>query len=172
MLTVHSSQGSQMKRRLIAGLISGALLALLPAAQAFASPDKDIVNGTIDYNGQTVTMSSQTLSGATTDARGSWTWTGSGVNYSGTVSTLIVDGQLATACGTITSSTNPSAVGQEFQQYVDNTGNGAPHGSGDTSQSFIEPAGTPCVSPLTYQSESAGLVNTSGNWKVFDADQP
>jgi hypothetical protein len=161
-----------MRKYLVGGVLSGALLVLLSSASASASPSKDIVNGTIGWTDQTVTMSSQTLSGSTSDAKGSWTTSSPDFSYSGTVDTLLVDGQIATACGTITSSTDPTAVGDEFQQYVDNTGNGSPHGSGDTSQTFFYPAGTSCVSPDTYQAGGAGLVNTSGNWHVFDADAP
>ena len=35
---------------------------------------------------------------------------------------LLVDGQTAVACGTVTGSSNPAAVGLVFHQYVDDTG--------------------------------------------------
>jgi hypothetical protein len=157
-------------------LLLGVVVVPLLSGTAAASPSKDIVNGTIRAGDQTVTMSAQTLSASTSSAKGSWdcacNLTGTILNYSGTVNTLLVDGQLATACGTITSSDDPSAVGDEFQQYVNDTGNGSPHGSGDTSESFIFPPGTPCIPPELYQAFGFGVLNTSGNWYVFDADAP
>jgi hypothetical protein len=82
------------------------------------------------------------------------------------VTELIVDGNKATACGTIEASSDPSLVGDVFHQYVYDTG-GA--GQFDRSQTFFYAAGTPCIAPSVYDGAGAGLVNTAGRWHVHDA---
>jgi hypothetical protein len=144
-----------------------ALAAFVMAAPALAREDKpafDKVSGLIGVGSQTVEM----YAGATLahGVRGEWSFTGPGFSHSGSVTELIVDGNRATACGTIEASSNPGLVGAVFQQYVEDTG-GA--GQFDNSQTFFYPAGTPCIAPSVYDASGAGILNTSGQWHVHDA---
>jgi hypothetical protein len=143
-------------------LLSGALVALVLAAPASsAKTNVDSVVGSISVGSQTVEMNAQdTRFGV----RGTWAFV-SGTSYAGEVTALLVDGQTAVACGTVTSSSNPAAVGQVFHQYVNDTGGKEQF---DRSQTFFYPAGTACTAPAVYAAAGAGIVNTGGQWHVHD----
>jgi hypothetical protein len=144
-----------------------ALAAFVMAAPALAREDKpvfDKVSGLIGFGNQTVEMyAGNTLAHG---VRGEWSLTSPGFSANGSVTELIVDGNKATACGTIEASSDPSLVGDTFQQYVNDTG-GA--GQFDRSQTFFYAAGTPCIAPSVYDANGAGLLNTAGQWHVHDA---
>ena len=143
-------------------LLCGALVALVIAVPASARPGGDSVVGSISAGSQSVYMNTQdTRFGV----RGTWSFIGPGFQYEGTVTGLIVDGQTAVACGTVTGSSNPAAVGQVFHQYVNDTGGKEQL---DKSQTFLYPAGTACTAPAVYTAAGAGIVNTAGQWHVHD----
>ena len=144
-------------------LLCGALVALVLVAPASsAKPKVDSVVGSISAGSQTVEMNAQdTRFGV----RGTWAFAGPGFSYEGDVTALLVDGSTAVACGTVTSSSNPAAVGQVFHQYVNDTGGKEQF---DRSQSFLYPAGTACTAPAVYTAAGAGILNTAGQWHVHD----
>jgi hypothetical protein len=146
-------------------LVCCALAAMLMAAPALAREKLafDKVSGLIGYFDQTVDMHAQdTRFGI----RGEWSYTYPGFFANGSVTELIVDGNKATACGTVEASSDPSRVGMAFHQYVNDTGGADQF---DRSQTFFYAAGTPCTAPAVYDAMGAGIVNTAGQWHVHDA---
>jgi hypothetical protein len=151
-------------------LACGVLTALIVAAPLGARTDgKDKVNGTIQWFDQTIVMDAQSGPSGE-DARGTFSFIAPTLSFSGPVTALIVDGNKATACGTITASSHPLYMGLTFQQYVRNTGDGSSDGTGDTSATlFLATSDCPSPAALESQFPNVGVVNHAGNWQVTDS---
>ena len=167
------------RTKLALGVVAGVIAsALIVAAPVGAKPDaKDKANGTIQLAGafgiQTVSMNAQSGPDGE-NARGSLTFTDSEFNagFTGVVEFLMVEGNRATACGTITSSTfgGGFAVGSRFIQYVRDVGNGSPSGAGDSSATRLIVSTPTCRTPSSIEAQFGfGTLNTGGNWTVVDS---
>ena len=145
-------------------LLCGALVALVLVAPA-SSATKPRVDSVVGSISRRQPDSRDVRAGHTVRRPRDLGLRRAGFSYAGDVTTLLVDGSTAMACGTVTSSSNPAAVGLVFHQYVNDTGGKEQF---DRSQSFLYPAGTPCTAPAVYAAANAGIVNTAGQWHVHD----
>ena len=148
-----------MKRLIVGSVV--VLAALLAVAPVGAKPGQDKIAGTVTYLDQTISTSATTSDQYGT--RGTWSLTYPGVSYSGRVHTLIIDGTRAVACGTITSSSEPSHVSQPFQQYVGDSGVKTQKDRSVTLLLNLRP----CMTPSEFEAEYPA-VEVEGQWHVHD----
>lgn len=160
--------GGRARSRLVAVVLCCVVGAVVTSGIATAGASKNVVNGSVSVPlGSltfTETFDAQTLSASTTSARGSFSAVSSdGRTWSGTIDTLLVSGNAATACGTITASPFPNQVGLPLQVFVADNGNGL---SG-TPDAIDWGAFDPSIPCLTPSPDNAVIPVSGGNLSVY-----